>query len=68
MDESRVYSPPSKLHVPDMPISNSDSALSAPDSEVDSSASSSPMYAEEPERPKPDPTDPEAVALARQVS
>lgn len=68
VDESRVYSPPSKLQVPDTPISNSDSALSAPDSEADSSASSSPVYAEEPERPRPDPSNPEHVAMARQVS
>ena len=49
VDESRVFSPPSQLQVPDAPVSNSDSALSAPDSDDgDSSDSSSPEYAKEP--------------------
>ena len=48
VDESRVFAPPSKLQVPDTPISNSDSALSAPDSDdASSSASSSPTYAKD---------------------
>ena len=41
MDESRVYHPPSALQVPDAPVSNSDSALSAPDSDSNDDASSS---------------------------
>ncbi|CAG5118060.1 unnamed protein product, partial [Candidula unifasciata] len=41
VDESQVYSPPSKLLVPDAPISNSDSALSLQeDSDMTSSVSS----------------------------
>ncbi len=63
VDESRVFSPPSKLHIPDTPVSNSDSALSAPDSDEndDSSDSSSPRYAAEPERP------PDNINQARKV-
>ncbi len=58
VDASRVYAPPSKLQVPedDAPASNnSDSALSAPDTEDDndSEASSSPTYAKEPPRGGP---------------
>ncbi|XP_055900949.1 MAP kinase-activating death domain protein-like isoform X6 [Biomphalaria glabrata] len=45
VDESKVYSPPSKLHLPDAPATNSDSALSLQeDSDMSSSASSSPSY------------------------
>ena len=63
VDESCIYTPPSKLQVPDAFISNSDSAMSAPDDSDDnddddddddddsSSASSSPRYAKEPPRP-----------------
>lgn len=51
VDESRVFSPPSKLQVPDTPISNSDSALSAPDSDGssddDDEEESGPVYANE---------------------
>ena len=56
VDASRVYAPPDKLQVPDdVPVSNnSDSALSAPDSDDnDSEASSSPTYAKEPPRGGP---------------
>ncbi|KAH9495002.1 MAP kinase-activating death domain protein [Bulinus truncatus] len=45
VDESKVYTPPSKLHLPDAPATNSDSALSLQeDSDMSSSASSSPSY------------------------
>lgn len=45
VDESKVYSPPSKLHLPEAPSTNSDSALSLQeDSDMSSSASSSPSY------------------------
>ena len=45
VDESRVYQPPSVLQLPDTPVSNSDSALSAPDS--DSGSSSEEEYKQE---------------------
>ena len=57
VDESCIYHPPSQLQVPDASVSNSDSAMSAPDDSDDnddddsSSGSSSPRYAEEPPRP-----------------
>lgn len=45
VDESKVYTPPSKLHLPEAPSTNSDSALSLQeDSDMSSSASSSPSY------------------------
>lgn len=49
VEEARVFQPPSHLQVPDTPVSNSDSALSAPDSDDGSSSaeSSSPTYAKE---------------------
>ncbi|ESO97902.1 hypothetical protein LOTGIDRAFT_103875 [Lottia gigantea] len=47
VDESKVFTPPDKLHVPDVNATNSDSALSLPeDSDVSSSASSSPTYSD----------------------
>ncbi|XP_050410636.1 MAP kinase-activating death domain protein isoform X2 [Patella vulgata] len=47
VDESKVFCPPDKLHVPDVNATNSDSALSMPeDSDVSSSASSSPTYSD----------------------
>jgi len=53
VDESSVFQPPSQLQVPeDAPVSNSDSALSAPDSDdnssEDNSSVGSPRYADEP--------------------
>ncbi|KAL5007708.1 hypothetical protein ScPMuIL_016514 [Solemya velum] len=44
VDGSKVYSPPSKLHLPETQVTNSDSAFSMPDSDVSSSESSSPTY------------------------
>ncbi|CAL1535362.1 unnamed protein product [Lymnaea stagnalis] len=45
VDESKVYTPPSKLHLPEPTSTNSDSALSLQgDSDMSSSASSSPSY------------------------
>ncbi|XP_035824413.1 MAP kinase-activating death domain protein isoform X1 [Aplysia californica] len=45
VDEAKVYSPPDKLHLPEAPSTNSDSALSLQeDSDMSSSASSSPSY------------------------
>ena len=62
MDESRVFNPPQALTMPDSAISNSDSALSAPDSDdASSEASSSPVYAKEPERPAIDPIEAQKV-------
>lgn len=40
VDESKFYSPPNKLHLPETPIHTSDSANSLPESDVSSSESS----------------------------
>ncbi|XP_041365425.1 MAP kinase-activating death domain protein-like isoform X2 [Gigantopelta aegis] len=47
VDESKVFCPPSTLHVPENPATNSDSALSLPDSDLSSSDSSSPTYSQD---------------------
>ena len=49
VDEAQVFSPPKQLQVPETPMSMSDSALSAPDSDNTSSEDddSSPVYAQE---------------------
>ncbi|XP_067655848.1 MAP kinase-activating death domain protein-like isoform X1 [Haliotis asinina] len=44
VDESKVFCPPNKLHVPETITTTSDSALSLPDSDLSSSESSSPTY------------------------
>lgn len=40
VDESKFYSPPNKLHLPETPVHTSDSANSLPESDVSSSESS----------------------------
>jgi len=70
VDESSVYQPPSQLQLPsdDMPVSNSDSAVSGPESDDNSSDNSDlllspgPRYADEEsprktDKPKPSVTD-----------
>ncbi|XP_069132028.1 MAP kinase-activating death domain protein-like isoform X6 [Argopecten irradians] len=47
VDESKVYTPPSKLHLPDTPVTTSDSAFSMQESDLSSSESSSPTYSRE---------------------
>lgn len=50
VDESKVFQPPSQLQVPDdIPVPNGDLAMSAPDSDDNSSndSSPSPKYADE---------------------
>ena len=53
VDESKVYSPPDKLLLPETQSTNSDSALSLQeDSDMSSSASSSPTYSPAVDRPE----------------
>ncbi|XP_021369145.1 MAP kinase-activating death domain protein-like isoform X4 [Mizuhopecten yessoensis] len=47
VDESKVYTPPNKLHLPDTPVTTSDSAFSMQESDLSSSESSSPTYSRE---------------------
>lgn len=47
MDHSKIFTPPSKLTLPDASISNSDSAFSMPESDASSDESSSPTYSQD---------------------
>ncbi|XP_062621255.1 MAP kinase-activating death domain protein-like isoform X1 [Saccostrea cucullata] len=47
VDESKVYSPPDKLQLPEMSVTTSDSAFSMLESDLSSSESSSPTYSKD---------------------
>ncbi|XP_065942198.1 MAP kinase-activating death domain protein isoform X9 [Magallana gigas] len=48
VDESKIYSPPDKLQLPEMSVTTSDSAFSMLESDLSSSESSSPTYSKDP--------------------
>ena len=48
VDESKVYSPPDKLQLPETSVTTSDSAFSMLESDLSSSDSSSPTYSKDP--------------------
>ena len=60
VDEAKVFCPPDKLHVPEAPSTNSDSAFSLQeDSDMSSSESSSAASSPEPAQPDVEAKDPE---------
>jgi hypothetical protein len=54
VDQTTLFTPPSKLQVPDTPVTNSDSAFSLPESDLSSDDSSSPSYTKGDADPDPD--------------
>ncbi|XP_064633994.1 MAP kinase-activating death domain protein-like isoform X3 [Lineus longissimus] len=61
VDQTTLFTPPSKLQVPDTPVTNSDSAFSLPESDLSSDESSSPSYTKGDADPDPDMDDKDAL-------
>lgn len=47
VDHSKIFTPPSKLHVPETTVAASESTSATAESDADSSASSSPTYSQD---------------------